>query len=90
VQPASSDRGPTTHLFVFAVPFKNIAVPVDFVIGGKLAQTVFPGRENLSHLKPKLSNALIREFVMRFLSFFVQPVLRPLVVDPMKPAVFSL
>jgi hypothetical protein len=32
-----------TQLGVFAVVGKKIAVPVNYVIGGKLAETVFPG-----------------------------------------------
>jgi hypothetical protein len=45
VQPASLPLGydPLTQLWVFAVALRNIAVPMDFVIVGKLAQTTFPG-----------------------------------------------
>jgi hypothetical protein len=41
VSPLGSD--PRTQLDVFAVVVRNIAVPVDFEIVGKLAQPVFPG-----------------------------------------------
>jgi hypothetical protein len=41
----------------------DIAVPVDFAIVGKLAQTVFPG--SVDHpLKPKLSSSWIRVSVI--------------------------
>jgi hypothetical protein len=33
---------PNTQLDVFVVAFRNITVPVNFAIVGKLAQTVFP------------------------------------------------
>jgi hypothetical protein len=36
-------RDPHTQLGAFAVSQRNIAVPADFAIVGKLAQTVFPG-----------------------------------------------
>jgi hypothetical protein len=34
---------PVWSCFFFAVAARNVAVPVDFALGGKLAQTDFPG-----------------------------------------------
>jgi hypothetical protein len=45
---------PLTQFGVFAVALRNIAVPMDFAIVGKLAQTDFPG----------VSNAWIRKVVI--------------------------
>jgi hypothetical protein len=59
---------PRTKLGVFAVLCGNIAVPVDFAIVGKLAQTVFPGGV-VFHSKPKLSIPGYGGGHRRFLSF---------------------
>jgi hypothetical protein len=53
-----------SQLGVFAVALRNIAVPVDFAIVGKLAQMVFPGGDVPPSLNPILSNAWIRESVI--------------------------
>jgi hypothetical protein len=44
-----------THLasLVFGCSFRNIAVPVDFWVVGKLAQPVFPGGAVIVPFKPK-------------------------------------
>jgi hypothetical protein len=53
-----------TQLEDFAVSLKNYAVPVDFAVVGKLAETVFPDGPEQSHSKPKLSNVWMRKGVI--------------------------
>jgi hypothetical protein len=43
---------------------RNIAVPIDFAIVGKLAQTVFPGGAEVIPFKANFSNFWIRKVVM--------------------------
>jgi hypothetical protein len=55
---------PRSQLIVVAVVRRNITVPLNNAIAGKLAQTVFPGGEANLHSKPKLYNARIRRVVI--------------------------
>jgi hypothetical protein len=74
---------PIRQLDVFAVVVRNIAVPVDLAIVGKLAQMVFPGHEGsppfetqaFQCVDPGKSN-------WRYLSFKLQTVYIPLIFDP--------
>jgi hypothetical protein len=86
VQPevAPLGRHPRTQLGVLAGVSWNIAVPVDFIIVGKLAQTFFPGWAAAVPFETQAFQCLNPQggHHSRFLSFKVQPVLIPLVIDP--------
>jgi hypothetical protein len=79
--PLGSD--PRTQLGVFAVAVRNIAVPVDFAIVGKLAQTFFPGGTLALPFETQAFQFLdTGECHRRYLSFSVQLVISPLIADP--------
>jgi hypothetical protein len=82
VSPLGCD--PLTQLGVFAVTLRNIAVPVDFAIVGKLAQTVFPGGAMADPIETyAFQFPDTGERQMRCLSLPVLPVLSPLGCDPL-------